>query len=131
MNATEPLPSVDADAASQPFFDAAREGRLVVQRCTACQTLQLGNVICDHCFARQFEWIAASGRATVHSFVVMHLSYHRSFEAPYCGAIAELEEGPRLPVYLADQVRPRIGQKVTLRFAASEAGTAVPVAYQV
>ena len=51
MNTLKLLPPVDADAVSQPFFDAAREGRLLVQRCITCRTTQLGSEICNHCFA--------------------------------------------------------------------------------
>ena len=121
------LPPVDADPVSQPFYDAAREGRLVVQRCTACRTTQLGSEICNCCSGTQLEWIAASGKAVVYSFVVMHLAYHAAFAAPYQSAIVELEEGPRLPVYCPDAARLAIGQAVVLAFAPTENGAMVPV----
>lgn len=128
MNTLKLLPPVDADAVSQPFFDAAREGRLLVQRCSACQTTQLGSEICNHCFATQLEWVAASGRAVIHSFVVMHMAYHPAFAPPYSAAMVELEEGPRIPVYLVGGLAPKIGQTVVVAFASAENGTSVPVA---
>ena len=92
------LPAVDVDGVSQPFFDAARDNRLLVQRCLQCGTAQLGSEICNHCFDARLEWVAASGKGVIHSFVVMHLSYHAAFVPPYRSAMVELEEGPRLPV---------------------------------
>ncbi len=128
MNTGMVLPGVDVDDVSRPFFEAAAEGRLLVQCCSACQTAQLGSEICNHCFGTRLEWVAASGKAVIHSFVVMHIGYHPAFQPPYRAAMVELEEGPRLPVYLDDGVPPRIGQAVVVQFAPTENATLVPVA---
>ena len=47
---------------------------------------------------REHDWVAASGKGKVYSWIVVHQRYHRAFELelPYNVAIAELEEGPRL-----------------------------------
>ena len=46
---------------------------------------------------------AASGRATLHSYVINHRAMPGSgFEAPYAIAVAELEEGPRMMTNIVD-----------------------------
>ena len=91
----KPIP----DAASQRFFDGAKEGRLMIQRCTDCGASRfVARTRCDMCRSLNHEWIAASGKATIVSFAVMHQRYHPGFydELPYPLAVVELEEGPRL-----------------------------------
>ena len=94
----KPLPLPDAESA--PFFEGAREGRLMLMRCKDCGTPRLpSRQHCDECLSSDYEWFAASGRGTVRTFGVMHQRYHPGFAAdlPYNIAIIELEEGPRLP----------------------------------
>lgn len=128
MTVPVPLPAVDVDGVSRPFFDAARDGSLLVQRCQQCGTAQLGSEICNHCFDVRLEWVAASGKGVIHSFVVMHLTYHAAFVPPYRSALVELEEGPRLPVLLLDGADAQIGQAVDIGFAPAENATRVPIA---
>lgn len=100
---SKPLPI--PDAASQQFFDGAREGRLMIQRCSACGASRfVARVRCDMCRSPDSEWITASGKATIVSFAVMHQRYHPGFydELPYPLAVVELEEGPRLITSLVD-----------------------------
>jgi len=57
----KPLP-VLGDDLSRAYWEAAREGRLLVQRCRACGEHQLyprGH--CVHCFAPDPEWVEAKG----------------------------------------------------------------------
>ena len=42
------------------------------------------------------EWVAASGRATLYSFVIYHMQYDPNRPTPYNVAFIELAEGPRL-----------------------------------
>lgn len=91
----KPLP--EADEASQPFFNAAMEGRLVLMRCSDCGTWRLpSRQHCDACLSPNFTWEQASGRGKVRTFGVMHQRYHPGFQTPYNVAIVELEEGPRI-----------------------------------
>jgi uncharacterized OB-fold protein len=95
--AAKPVPEVTEEL--RPFFAAAREGRLVVQRCTGCGMLRFPpRQICSRCLGRQAEWVPVSGRGTVFSFNVMHQVYHPGFadEVPYPVVLVELEEGCRI-----------------------------------
>ncbi|MGI5157649.1 FAS1-like dehydratase domain-containing protein [Microbispora sp. CA-102843] len=90
-----PRPAVNRDNAF--WFEAAREHRLVIQRCAGCATLRHPpGPCCPHCGS--FEWDAAeaSGRGQVYSFVVAHHPRHPAFEYPLIVAVVELDEGTRL-----------------------------------
>ncbi len=99
----KPVPAVTPALA--PFFAAAREGRLVVQRCAACGALRFpAREICSACLATEVTWQAVSGRGTIFSYNVMHQIYHPGFAAavPYAVVIVKLEEGPKITSNLVD-----------------------------
>ena len=84
---------------SEPFFEAARNHEIRIQRCENCRTFQLpGRIACDACLSGDLEWVLASGRGTIFSYVVVHQKYHPAFaeSLPYNAAVVELEEGPRI-----------------------------------
>ncbi len=89
-----PEPPEDA----QPFFDAAREHRLLIQRCAACGAHQFyPRKICTSCGATNPEWVEASGRGRVHTYTVIHQGIPGwREEGPYVAAVIDLEEGPRM-----------------------------------
>ena len=90
-----PVPS----SATEAFWAAAREARLVLPRCDGCGFHWFPpSLACPRCGFERYSWIPASGRGTVFSFVVYHRVYHRAFKnkVPYVVAVIELEEGPRL-----------------------------------
>ncbi|MEV6929513.1 bifunctional MaoC family dehydratase N-terminal/OB-fold nucleic acid binding domain-containing protein [Dactylosporangium sp. NPDC051485] len=90
-----PRPALNPD--NRFWFDAAREHRLLVQRCTACGTLRHPpGPCCPHC--RSFAWdtVQATGRGTVYSFTVAHHPRHPAFDYPLVIAVIALEEGTRL-----------------------------------
>lgn len=84
---------------TQPFWDAAREHRLVMPRCDDCSRFAFPpTVACLQCGGERFTWVDVSGRGKVFSFVVYHRVYNEWFrdKVPYVLAVIELEEGPRL-----------------------------------
>jgi uncharacterized OB-fold protein len=103
-------------AESGPFWEATREGRLLVQWCTSCDRgVFYPRALCPWCGAAEgtatgtgtgadgggaLEWREASGRATVHAAVVEHRPElaGASFSGgePYCIALVDLEEGVRM-----------------------------------
>jgi uncharacterized OB-fold protein len=99
QESTVPKPIPEADEASAPFFEGTLAGQLLLMRCTACGTVRMpSRMHCDACLDTGVEWVAASGRATLRSFGVMHQRYHPAFadDLPYNIALVELEEGPRM-----------------------------------
>jgi uncharacterized protein len=90
-----PRPSLTHD--NRFFFEGAKEGKLLIQRCSNCGTLRHPpRPACPHC--RSFEWapIEASGRGTIYSYVVNHHPQVPAFDYPLVVALIELEEGTRL-----------------------------------
>jgi len=93
----KPLPHVTP--LTQPFWDGARAGRLLVQRCGQCGTFRFPPArICHACLSEEVAWVPVSGRGTVWSMCEFHRSYFKGFEAdlPYNVVLVRLEEGPRL-----------------------------------
>ena len=83
---------------SRPYWDAAAEGRLVIQRCASCGKLRhYPRLLCDHCYSDAADWAPASGRGKVHSWTVCHHAFHPGFaaELPYTLVTVDLEEGVR------------------------------------
>src|SRR4051812_19454632 len=83
------------DEASAPFFAGAARGELVLQRCRSCGAFMWPvRPRCVECFSGELEWAAASGRAELYSFVVVHQRYP-GFDEPYVVATVESSEGVR------------------------------------
>jgi uncharacterized OB-fold protein len=90
------LPTPDGD--SQTFWDAAREGRLLIKRCRACgRPHYYPRPFCPHCWSDEVEWEQASGRGTLYTYSVVYQNDLPPFSerVPYVAAIVDLEEGPR------------------------------------
>jgi uncharacterized OB-fold protein len=84
---------------ADPFFEAAKEHRLIIQRCGACKEHQFyPRKICVHCGSPDVDWVDASGRGRVHTFTVIHQQGMPGWreEVPYVAAVIDLEEGVRM-----------------------------------
>lgn len=99
MNAPLQKPGPQASPLSQPFWDAAREHRLLLQYCPdSDRWVFYPRALDPHSWSTNLEWRQASGRGTVASFIVVHKPGHPAFveDVPYVVALIDLEEGPRL-----------------------------------
>lgn len=84
---------------ARPFWDATREGRLVLQYCATCRKhVHYPRIACPHCGGDRLEWRQASGRGAIYSFTVVVANAPSAFQAdmPYVVAIVRLEEGVRM-----------------------------------
>ena len=96
-NPVKPAPVVQPWA--QPFWDAAKEHRLILQHCRECdRPIHYPRVVCPHCGAEELEWRPATGRGRVYSFTVVENNAPSAFLAdmPYVVAVIDLEEGVRM-----------------------------------
>ena len=112
-------------AESKAFFDAARQGRLLIPVCTTCKRAHwYPRAICPFCASDKVDWREASGKGTIHTFSIM-----RRVKEPYVIAHVTLAEGPTMLTNIvacdADDVR--IGQTVTVVFQDSDDGPPVPM----
>lgn len=90
-----PVPSHE----SKPYWEGLRRHELLMPRCAACAHRWFPPThLCPQCRSGSVEWQRVSGRGKVHTFVNFHRNYHKGFadERPYCVAVIELEEGPRM-----------------------------------
>jgi uncharacterized OB-fold protein len=109
------------DPLTAPFWEAARRGRLVIQRCGDCGALRWPPLAgCPECRSREATWDEVDPQGTIWSFVV----YHRGFAAelkdqiPYTVVMVQLDAGPYLVGRLIEDGRkPVIGARVTAGFA--------------
>jgi uncharacterized OB-fold protein len=98
-----------ADEVTQPFWDAALEGRLLASRCTKCGTYLLPpQPRCFKCLNDSFVWQELPGTGTIYSFTVVRhpLSPALAEAVPYVSAVIDLDgtqgAGSRLLANLID-----------------------------
>lgn len=92
----KPLPQIDGVNAE--YWQAAREGRLLVQECPQCGHRQwYPRALCTRCAAEP-AWLETAGRGTIHTFTVIRQQGVPAFRAelPYAVVMVDLEEGPRV-----------------------------------
>jgi uncharacterized OB-fold protein len=132
MTTGSPKPPIPApDEASRPFFEGAAAGKLMLMRCASCETYRYpSRDRCDVCWSTDTEWVEASGRGRLHSWVVFHQVYHPAFaeRVPYNVAQVELEEGPRITsnVVIAENGDLRAGMALEVLFEPVADGVALP-----
>jgi uncharacterized OB-fold protein len=108
---------------TKAFWDAARQGKLMLKKCLACgQIHYYPRALCPYCLSERTEWLAASGRGSVYSYSVM-----RRAPVPYAIAYVSLEEGVTIMTNLVDCDfdKIRISQKVRLVFKPTDGGPPV------
>jgi uncharacterized OB-fold protein len=87
------------DEASAPYFDALREGRLVLRSCTRCGHVGRPDTLsCSSCHSDELTWVGSPGDGVVVSAVVDHASA----PGPTVLALIELREGPWLASRILD-----------------------------
>jgi uncharacterized OB-fold protein len=92
-----PAPLIDADSAG--FWEATREGRIALCRCTGCGAwLARPLERCSQC-AEPTAFAAVAGTGSIYSYIVVHHASVPAFAhlVPYVIALVEFDEGPRLP----------------------------------
>lgn len=126
--ARRPHPVTTQDTAF--FFEAANEGRLVIQRCTACGRLQHPpTAACPQCGSLELDAVEAAGRGTLFSFTVVHAGATPGLETPYVVGLVELEEGTRLVAQLVE-IEPddaAIGMSLEVDFLECDPELTLPV----
>lgn len=114
----EPLPV--PTPISQPFWDAAKQHRLTLQRCNNGHVFYYARSHCPKCLSNQLEWIDAAGKGTIYSYTVARRPTSPEFEedVPYIIGVIELAEGPRMTslVVEADPDNVQIGTPVEVVF---------------
>ena len=113
------------------FYHAiVKQGSLCVQRCSACGAhTHPPRYYCPACSSGRFTFAPVSGRGTVYSYTVSHMSVEPAWQAhlPFVTLVVELDEGPRI-VASARGLRPedvRLGMPVHVITEAKSADFAI------
>ena len=119
------------DALTEPWWDATREHRLLLQTCGSCgQRQHHPRHVCAACAATDgLGWSESSGAGSVDTFTVVHRPPRPDLEAPYVIARIRLDDGPVLlsSVVGADALGTTIGDRVRLAWRDLSDGRALPV----
>jgi uncharacterized OB-fold protein len=122
-------PAVTEETA--PFWAAAREGRLVVERCASCGAESFPpRGICRSCRGREVGFAEVGGLGVVYSFTVNYQRWLPGLEVPYAVVLVEFPGRPGVRV--AGRLRgcpPEqafIGLAVEVGFEPGPGGFAIP-----
>jgi uncharacterized OB-fold protein/acyl dehydratase len=123
-----PRPAITQD--SSFFFEGAKRGELLIQRCESCGKLRHPpRPACPYCRSLDWGTVVSSGRGTVFSFVVVHHPQAAGFEYPLPVVLVELVEGTRL-ISNVSGIEPedlRIGMEVEVDFRSYADDLTLPV----
>lgn len=116
---------------TKPFWDAAAEGRLLVEHCGACGTDSFPpRGICRACRSRDTGWVEVGGSGTVYSFTVNHQRWLPGLDVPYAVVLVEFHDHPGVRV--AGRLRgcapeaAAVGMVVDVGFEPGPGGYAIP-----
>jgi uncharacterized OB-fold protein len=98
MSYNKPLPVPDPESA--PYWEGAREGKLMIQRCASNGKYQFPPAtFCQGQGLEKPEWVEVSGKGKVWSWIVVRHPVPKDIyasEVPYAVALITLDEGVRV-----------------------------------
>lgn len=129
--ADKPVPVITE--LTRPFWTAAKQGRLVLQRCAACSTFNFHpKPWCIECGSRDLRWTDANPNGTVYSFTISRgvAMNFRGWEPdlPVLLCLIDLDDGARMYAQVTD-CRPediRVGMRVRVHFEAISDDAGIP-----
>lgn len=90
----------DTDTEFRPYFELARQGRLMLKRCAGCGLLRYppGDA-CPWCSTLESAWTQVSGRGTIYSYEIVAQAIQPGFRdwVPYPVVLVELDEQRGVP----------------------------------
>lgn len=110
---------------SKPFWDAAAEGILLLERCDNCGLhLFPPRGVCRRCLGRSTSWVEVEPPAILHAFTVNHQPWMPGIK-PYIIGLAELPEHDNVRlvgVMQGIEEEPSIGDQLSFGFVRSHVG---------
>lgn len=93
------MPPPMADGITLPWWQAAAEHRLVVQRCTACGETRLPpSPVCSECRSTDSDWQEISGRGEIYTYTCVHRPIAAGQDLPFIIAVIALEDSGGLRI---------------------------------
>ena len=90
------------DPLTQPFWDAAKQHRLVIQECGKCGKLRHPPTgTCAECGSEAFGWRKMSGRGTLYSYTIVHQTALPNWRnsVPYNIVLVAPDEAPQMRLH--------------------------------
>jgi uncharacterized protein len=117
------------DELSEPFWAAALEGRLLIQRSPRTGKFQWyprGHCLDDP--SQTPEWVQVSGLGNVYAYSIIHRTGNPAVEPPFAIALVELDEGVVVTANLVgiDFEQVQIGMRVQLVFESISPEFSIP-----
>jgi len=124
-----PLPQ--PTQATEPYWQGARERRLLYQACRACGQRQFfPRTLCLACLGEELDWSESAGKGCIYTFTINHRPALAAFqgETPYAVAMIDLDEGVRMMANIvnADLAAIAIGKRVRVVFEDVGQGVMLP-----
>ena len=125
----KPLPEITD--LTRPFWEAARDGRLLMQKCARCGTVNfLPKPWCVECGSRDIPWTEMSPMGTLYSYTVSRslAMNHPGWEPelPVVLGMVDIDDGARMYAQVIDvdpdEVRIGMRLKATFEPVGDEAG---------
>lgn len=127
----EALFSLVTDAWTAPFWEAARDERLIIPRCPSCRNWRMPPTpFCPACQAKGIDWEEVVPEGTLFSWTVIARAPNPSWSVPWIVAVVELGQagGVRLISNILDTPADTlaIGMKLSVVWDHRADGTTVP-----
>lgn len=125
-----------ASEISEPFWEATKEQRYLVQWCSACATpIFYPREVCPQCLSSDgLEWRESSGKGTVYAVAVQYRSMMMAEKVPYAVALVEVDAGDgentirvMSNVVNCDPVSVNVGDAVSLTWEELSDGRNLPL----
>jgi uncharacterized protein len=108
------------DSEHRGYFEAAKNGKLVVQRCASCGMLRGAvGAACPFCTSLEWSWEPVSGQGVIYSYQIVTQAVQPAFQdwVPYPIVLVELDEQASVPWREGAE-----GETVSLRIVANLCG---------
>ena len=95
----KPLPEITP--VNKPFWDAAKAGKLMMQKCQNCGTwVFCPRQVCGECASDKLEWMEVSKKGKIFAFTIIREVVGTALagfgpDIPYVTAWVDLDDGPR------------------------------------
>jgi len=112
------------DPDNAPFYDALREGKLLIKTCDACnEAFFYPRSLCPFCLSES-SWIEASGQGNIYSYTEV-----TTRSGTYVLALVTLSEGPTMMSNILTDTPATIaiGQRVRAEFVETTGSEMLPV----
>ena len=118
-------------AYEEPFWQGAKEGKLLIQECDSCGKRQFyPRVVCRYCQSRAVRYIESAGKGTIYSYtIVERAATEWQHLTPYALIVVELDEGTRITSRIVDSPvsEVKIGSRVTVTYGEVADGVVMPL----